>query len=202
MRGRFITFEGIDGAGKSTHLDWFGDQLKARGIAVVCTREPGGSDLAEELRELLLQRPMSLETELLLVFAARRDHLERTIRPALVRGEWVLCDRFTDSTYAYQGGGRGAPSEQIATLESWVHPGLKPDRTYLFHVDPAIAAARRTQARAADRFESEDDAFFGRVADAYARRVASDPERFVVIDGTMSVIAIRALLEKDLVGYC
>ncbi len=110
MRGRFITFEGIDGAGKSTHLDWFGDQLKARGIPVVCTREPGGSDLAEELRELLLQRPMSLATELLLVFAARRDHLERTIRPALMRGEWVLCDRFTDSTYAYQGGGRGAPS--------------------------------------------------------------------------------------------
>lgn len=202
MPGSFITFEGIDGAGKSTHLEWFGAQLEARGIEVVRSREPGGSDLAETLRTLLLGTPMSLETELLLMFAARHDHLERTIRPALTRGAWVLCDRFTDSTYAYQGAGRGMAMERIAQLESWVHPGFAPDRTYLFHVDPSLAAARRARARAADRFEAEDLAFFTRVAHGYAQRVAADPRRFFVIDGTQSVSTIRVELEQDLATYC
>ena len=201
MRGRFITFEGIDGAGKSTHLEWFAAQLAARGVEVVLSREPGGSELAETLRALLLGAAMSPETELLLIFAARHDHLERTVRPAMARGAWVLCDRFTDSTYAYQGGGRGMPLERITTLESWVHPGFAPDRSYLFHVDPALAAARRSRARAADRFEAEDFAFFSRVAEGYARRIAADPGRFFVVDGTQSVSVIRAELEQDIATY-
>jgi dTMP kinase len=135
-RGRFVSFEGIDGAGKSSHIEWFADLLRRQGHRVSVTREPGGTELAEAIREWLLNRPMSMRTEALLAFAARQDHLERVIRPALDSGVWVICDRFTDSTVAYQGGGRGIPLTEIETLERWVHPDLQPDRTYLFDLDP------------------------------------------------------------------
>ncbi len=202
MKGRFVTFEGIDGAGKSTHVAQSIDWLRARGHEVLATREPGGTELAEALRELLLHRPMSLETELMLVFAARRDHLERRILPALERGAWVVCDRFTDSTWAYQGAGRGAAAERIAWLESWVHGALQPTRTYWFDVEPEVAARRRSGSRASDRFESEDLEFFRRVRDGYSQRAAADPARIVRIDGSGSVDEVREVLEEDLLKLC
>ncbi len=198
MRGRFITFEGIDGAGKSTHLDWFADALRARGATVLRTREPGGSPLAERLRALLLSEAMSITTEILLMFAARQDHLDTVVGPALARGDWVLCDRFTDSTFAYQGAGRGAGSEHIAMLERWVQAGLQPDRTYLFDLPPEEAARRRAGARAPDRFEQEDLDFFGRVRAGYALRVQQDPARFVTIDARQDIAAIRAVLQGSI----
>lgn len=201
MKGRFITFEGIDGAGKSTHIGWYVERLRALGREVVHTREPGGSALAESLRELLLQRPMPLASELLLVFAARQDHLEQQIRPALAAGKWVVCDRFTDSTYAYQGAGRGAPLERIAWLEAWVHGDLQPDRTYLFDLDPALAAQRRAT-RAPDRFEAEDTAFFERVRQGYRRRAADDPGRFRILGSDSSLEKLRKLLEEDIASIC
>ena len=200
MSGRFITFEGIDGAGKSTHIDWYAQALRARGHPVLVTREPGGTPLAEQLRALLLNEPMSIETETLLMFAARREHLERAILPALAAGTWVVCDRFTDSTYAYQGGGRGVPPARIASLEDWVQGGLQPDRTYLFDLPAQEAARRRAAARAADRFEAEDLAFFERVSDGYHRRIDAQPARFQVIDGRQSIDEIRKILEKDIVS--
>jgi dTMP kinase len=195
--GRFVTFEGIDGAGKSSHVEWFADRLRRRGRRVLVTREPGGTELAEAIRDWVLNRPMSMRTEALLVFAARQDHLERTIRPALAAGTWVVCDRFTDSTIAYQGGGRGLPVADIEALERWVHPDLRPDRTYLFDLAPEIAAARRQAARTADRFESEETAFFARVRAAYLERAAAEPARFVRIDGELTVSEIRKVLEED-----
>ena len=206
-RGRFITFEGIDGAGKTTHLDWFRDRLAARlaqrpvaaGAAaprVVLTREPGGTPLGEALRELLLHRAMDLETEALLMFAARREHLAAVIEPALARGDWVLSDRFTDATFAYQGGGRGLPRARLEQLEAWVQRGLQPDLTILFDVPPATAGARRGAARAPDRFEREDDAFFVRVRDEYLRRAAESTRRFAVIDATRTIDQIRAELDE------
>jgi len=198
MTGRFVTFEGIDGAGKSTHIEWYAQRVRERGLEVVVTREPGGAPLAERLRGLLLTEPMSVETETLLMFAARKEHLERLIRPALARGAWVVCDRFTDSTYAYQGGGRSVPLDRIAELESWVHGDLQPDRTYLFDLPAELAASRRAGARDADRFESEDLQFFERVRSGYGRRVRSAPERFLVIDARQSIDVIRNLLEKDI----
>lgn len=198
MTARFVTFEGIDGAGKSTHIDWYVKQLHARGIDAQHSREPGGTALAERLRELLLSEPMSLDAELMLMFAARRDHLERSIRPALAAGRWVVCDRFSDSTWAYQGGGRGAPSERIAWLENWVHGDLQPDRTYLFDLAPELAAQRRAAVRDADRFEREDVAFFRRVRAAYRARAAAEPLRFVVIDGESPARSVRQLLQEDL----
>jgi len=161
-RGRFITFEGIDGAGKSTQVQVVADVLRARGIDVVLTREPGGTPLAEALRTLVLNEPMDASTETLLLFAARSDHLERVLRPALAAGRWVLCDRFTDATYAYQAGGRGVPAERIATLEQWVHPDLQPDLTLLFDVPPEVAAQRLSKARAADRSSPSNSGFSGR----------------------------------------
>jgi dTMP kinase len=193
-RGRFITFEGIDGAGKSTQIQVVADVLRARGIDVVLTREPGGTPLAEALRTLVLNEPMDASTETLLLFAARSDHLERVLRPALAAGRWVLCDRFTDATYAYQAGGRGVPAERIATLEQWVHPDLQPDLTLLFDVPPEIAAQRLSQARAADRFESEQLGFFGAVRRLYLERAASFPARFFVVDSTASPEDIRGQL--------
>jgi len=198
-RGRFVSFEGIDGAGKSSHVEWLADRLRGRGRSVVVTREPGGTELAEAVRDWVLNRPMSMRVEALLVFAARQDHLDRVIRPALAAGTWVVCDRFTDSTVAYQGGGRGMPIEDIALLERWVHPDLQPDRTYLFDLDPAEAARRRQAARAADRFEAQDEAFFGRVRGAYLDRAALSPERFRRIDGARTIDSIRVELEKDIV---
>jgi dTMP kinase len=197
-RGRFITFEGIDGAGKSSHIEWYADRLRDRGLRVVVTREPGGTPLAESIREWVLNQPMSMRAEALLVFAARQDHLDRVIRPALAAGTWIVCDRFTDSTIAYQGGGRGLPMDDIDALERWVHPDLQPDRTYLFDLAPRLAAERRAAARAADRFEREDEAFFGRVRDAYLLRLAASPSRFLQVDGARSRDEVRQTLTDDL----
>lgn len=191
MAGRFITFEGIDGAGKSTHIDFVARQLQAAGREVVLTREPGGTPLGEALRTLLLQQPMSARTETLLMFAAREEHLAQVIRPALAADRWVLCDRFTDATYAYQHGGRSLPAEAIAALERWVHADLQPDLTLLFDVDPAIAQTRRAAARAADRFETEQLEFFTRVRNAYLDRAQRDPQRFRVIDSRADIETIR-----------
>lgn len=180
--GRFITFEGIDGAGKSTHIEALAGWLRERGREVELTREPGGTSLAETLRELVLHQPMDPLTETLLVFAARRDHLQRRIEPALARGAVVICDRFTDATFAYQGGGRGFDPAVLTQLETWVQQGRQPDLTFWFDLAPAAAAARRAAARAPDRFEAQDTAFFERVRGAYAARASDQPQRFARID--------------------
>lgn len=195
--GRFITFEGIDGAGKSSHLAAFVQTLRARGHTVHLTREPGGTPLAEAIRGWVLEQPMSMQVETLLVFAARQDHLDTVIRPALARGEWVVCDRFTDSTVAYQGGGRGMAMAQIEQLESWVHGDLQPDRTYLFDLPPTLAAQRRSAVRSADRFEALDEAFFQRVRQAYLQRAAQTGTRFCIIDATQSIEKISKQLEEN-----
>jgi len=197
--GRFITFEGIDGAGKSSHIAWFAERLRQREVDVVVTREPGGTPLAEAVREWVLNQPMSMRTEALLVFAARQDHLDQVIRPALAEGRWVVCDRFTDSSVAYQGGGRGMPQADILALEQWVHPDLQPDRTYLFDLDAHTAAARRSAVRAADRFEREDAAFFERVRAAYLARMAAAPRRFMRLDSSQSLDHIRKTLEEEII---
>lgn len=197
--GRFLTAEGIDGAGKTTHLDAVEARLRARGVDVLRTREPGGTPLAESLRELVLHRPMDPLTEALLVFAARRDHLRTAIEPALAAGTWVLCDRFTDATFAYQGGGRGFDTGVLSTLEGWVQQGRQPDLTLWFDVDPAVAAARRAAVRAPDRFEAEDLDFFRRVREGYAARAAAAPSRFVRIDagGTPEAVGAAVLDALD-----
>ncbi len=183
---RFITFEGIDGAGKSTHIEPLAQWLRGQGLEVVCTREPGGTALAESLRDLLLTQPMDGLTEVLLVFAARRDHLRQVIEPALARGATVLCDRFTDATFAYQGSGRGLPLSMLSTLEAWVHEGRQPDLTLWFDAPAAQAAARRAGARDPDRFERLDEAFFTRVRDGYLARATQSPTRFVQLDASRS----------------
>ncbi len=198
MSGRFITFEGIDGAGKSTHIEALARRLRERGAEVVCTREPGGTELAERLRELVLQRPMDALTEALLVFAARRDHVEQVIRPALARGATLLCDRFTDATFAYQGGGRGFDAAVLAQLEGWVHGELQPDLTLWLDLPAETAAQRRAEARAADRFEREDLAFFERVRNGYAQRMAAAPQRFARIDSSLDKHAVWAQIEAEL----
>jgi dTMP kinase len=197
-RGRFLTFEGIDGAGKSSHIDALAELLRARGHSVVVTREPGGTGLAEALRELVLHRSMDPMTEALLVFAARRDHLQQRIEPALAAGQTVLCDRFTDATFAYQGGGRGFDLGTLAQLERWVQQGRQPDLTLWFDLPASIAAERRAAARAPDRFEAQDTAFFERVRAGYAARRAADPARFVVLDASQSRDAVRAQVEQAL----
>jgi len=188
-KGRFVTFEGIDGAGKSSHIEALAAWLRQRGHEVLLTREPGGTDLAERLRELVLQHDMDALTEALLVFAARRDHLLLAIRPALARGATVLCDRFTDATFAYQGGGRGHDLDVLRSLETWVQgdagqPVLQPDLTLWFDLPAATAAARRAAARAPDRFEQQDEAFFERVRQGYGLRARADPARFVRLDAS------------------
>ncbi|MFZ5541739.1 MAG: dTMP kinase [Pseudomonadota bacterium] len=193
-RPRFITFEGIDGAGKSTQIDFVAARLRERGVDVVVTREPGGTAIGEALRELVLRRPMSARTETLLVFAARAQHLDELILPALAAGRWVVCDRFTDATYAYQSGGRGVPETAIEALERWVHPDLQPDLTFLFDVPPEVAAQRLSAARAADRFEAEQLDFFARVRATYLERARRFPTRFVVLDGTQPPEVVRARL--------
>lgn len=180
--GRFVTLEGIDGAGKSSHLAALAEVLRAGGAEVVLTREPGGTPLAETLRELVLHQGMDALTEALLVFAARRDHLRQVIEPALARGATVLCDRFTDATFAYQGGGRGFDLAVLQALEGWVQQGRQPDLTLWFDLQPAVAAARRAAVRSPDRFEQQDTDFFERVRDGYAARAAADPARFVRLD--------------------
>jgi dTMP kinase len=182
VNGRFITFEGIDGAGKSSHIESLAIWLRERGHEVVVTREPGGTPLAERIRELFLHTGMDPLTESLLVFAARRDHLRQCIEPALQRGATVLCDRFTDATFAYQGGGRGFDVQILAQLETWVQHGRQPDLTLWFDASPAVAAQRRAAAREPDRLESQDEAFFERVRHAYAARCAASPRRMVRID--------------------
>ncbi|MCA0176381.1 MAG: dTMP kinase [Proteobacteria bacterium] len=187
----FITFEGIDGAGKSSHIEAAAAHLRARGADVLLTREPGGTPLAEALRELFLHRPMDALTEALLVFAARRDHLHTVILPALAAGRTVLCDRFTDATFAYQGGGRGFDTGVLSQLEAWVQQGRQPDLTLWFDVPPAVAAQRRAAARAADRLEAEDLAFFERVRAAYAERAAASGGRMVRIDADRPLEGVR-----------
>ncbi len=199
MSGRFITFEGIDGAGKSTHIVALAQRLRERGAEVVCTREPGGTELAEKLRELVLHAPMDALTEALLVFAARRDHVQQLVSPALARDATVVCDRFTDATFAYQGGGRGFDAQVLAQLERWVHGNLQPQLTFWLDLPAAEAARRRTAARAADRFESEDIAFFDRVRAAYAARMAADPGRFVRIDSSRERESVWAQIDAELV---
>jgi dTMP kinase len=180
--GLFITFEGIDGAGKSSHIEALAEWLRERGHPVMLTREPGGTPLAETLRELVLHQGMDALTEALLVFAARRDHFQQRIVPALAAGTTVLCDRFTDATFAYQGGGRGFDLAVLAQLEAWVQQGRSPDLTFWFELPAALAAERRAAVRAPDRFEAQDLAFFERVAAGYAARAAAAPQRFVRVD--------------------
>lgn len=196
MRGKFITLEGVDGAGKSTHLGWLVNHLRAQGHTIVQTREPGGTPLGEKLRELLLHEPMHLETEALLMFAARREHLERVIKPAVARGDWVVCDRFTDASFAYQGGGRGLSSEKLSQLENWVQDGFQPDLTLLFDLPIDIAAQRMAgAARQLDRFEQEKADFHQRVRDAYLTRAAQMPARVKVIDSRQTPEHIQKQLE-------
>jgi dTMP kinase len=190
--GRFVTFEGIDGAGKSSHIDALADWARGRGVEVVLTREPGGTPLAERLRELFLHEPMDPVTEALLVFAARRDHLRQVIEPALARGAMVLCDRFTDATFAYQGAGRGFDLAVLAQLEAWVQQGRQPDLTLWFDLAPAEAARRRAAVRSADRLEREDETFFSRVREGYAQRAQATPARFARIDAAQTREAVRA----------
>lgn len=194
--GKFITLEGVDGAGKSTHLSWLVSYLRENGHVVVQTREPGGTPLGEKLRELLLHEPMHLETEALLMFAARREHLERVIRPAIARGDWVVCDRFTDASFAYQGGGRGLAIDKLVQLERWVQDGFQPDLTLLFDLPIDIAAQRmHSAARQLDRFEQEQADFHERVRAAYLSRATQMPARVKVIDSRQTVEDIQKELE-------
>lgn len=182
---KFITFEGVDGAGKSTHLAWFADMLRERGHDVLVTREPGGTPLGERLREILLSQPMRAETEALLMFAARLEHVEEVIRPALRRGAWVLSDRFSDASFAYQGGGRGVPAAKLEILEQWVHDGFQPDLTILFDVPVEVARQRLSANAALDRFEQEKGVFFEKVRQAYLERCRKMPGRFALIDAAL-----------------
>jgi len=190
MSGRFITFEGIDGAGKSTQIEAAARWFRSAGFDVLTTREPGGTPLAERLREIVLNDPMDAVTEALVVFAARRDHIRQVILPALSSGKTVLCDRFTDATFAYQGRGHGAPWATLEALERMVQGELQPDLTLWFDLPASVAAERRAQARAADRFEAKDLDFFERVRSGYASRAASSPARFMRIDATLDRDAV------------
>ena len=196
LPGKFITFEGIDGAGKSSHVDWLADWLRSRGLSVRVTREPGGTELGEKLRALLLNEEMHLETETLLMFAARREHLAQLIEPALAAGEWVICDRFSDATYAYQGGGRGLDRHKFLALEQWVHGHRQPDLTLVFDLPLEVARERIALAnRHLDRFEQERAEFHLRVRLAYLERARQHPERMRVIDADQPIQKIREELE-------
>lgn len=198
MAGKFITFEGIDGAGKSTHIAFVREHLQqalqATGQHVVSSREPGGTPLGEALRELLLKQTMHLETEALLMFASRREHLAQVIEPALARGDWVISDRFSDASFAYQGGGRHLSIEKLEMLEQWVHPALQPDLTFLFDVPLEVARARLDASRELDKFEQERADFFAATRAEYLRRAAQFPQRFRVIDSTQDIDSIRQQL--------
>ena len=195
IRGRFITLEGIDGAGKSSHIEFLGQRIRERGVALVVTREPGGTPAGEQLRELALRAPMDAMSEALVMFAARSAHLAQVIEPALHGGRWVLCDRFSDATYAYQCGGRGLARDAVVTLERLVHPALQPDATFLFDVDPAVAYERqRAQSRSPDKFEREAAEFFRRVRDAYLERARANPGRIHVIDAGSPIESVRSAL--------
>jgi len=199
-RPRFVTLEGVDGAGKSTHIPFIAERVRAAGHDVVTTREPGGTKLGETLRDLLLNAPMSHDTETLLMFAARREHLERVIRPALSRGAWVLCDRYTDATWAYQGGGHGVDAMLIAALEKGVHDDCRPDCTILFDVPPAVSRGRLARAeshgRTLDKFEREDLGFTERVRAAYLARADAEPGRFRIVDSSRPQDEVRDDLRR------
>lgn len=198
-RGKLITLEGVDGAGKSTHLDFIADALRARGHHVIVTREPGGTELAERLRELVLGHDMDPVIETLLLFAARADHVTRVIRPALLAGTWVVCDRFTDATAAYQGTGKGVPMDMIQRLSERTHPGLRPDRTLVFDCDFDIARERlAASGKALDRFEREGRAFFDRVRNGYLARAKAEPGRMRVIDCSADLEGVRAAIGEHL----
>ena len=200
---KFITFEGVDGAGKSTHLAWFADTLRQRGPDVLVTREPGGTPLGEQLREILLNQPMSIGTEALLMFAARLEHIEQVIKPALHAGKWVISDRFSDASFAYQGGGRGLDWDKLSQLEQWVHPDLQPDLTLFFDVPVEVARQRlrspdntRPSNTSLDRFEQEQADFFERVRAGYHKRVLQNPQRYQVIDAARPMDAVKQKLEE------
>lgn len=196
--GKFITVEGIDGAGKSTHIACVAELLRARGLTVVTTREPGGTGLGESLRALLLHQKMHLETEALLMFAARREHLAQVIEPALARGNWVISDRFTDASFAYQGGGRHLALDKLHVLERWVHPHLQPDLTLLFDLPLAVARARLDAERALDKFEQEQVDFFAATRAEYLRRAAQFPQRFRVLDANRTIADIQQEIQQVL----
>lgn len=198
MQGCFITVEGGEGVGKTTNLEYIRQALERAGKPVRVTREPGGTLLAEQIRGLLLDplhKGMSTDCELLLVFAARAEHLDRVIRPALAAGEWVLCDRFTDATYAYQGGGRGLSQTRISELEAMVQGSLRPDLTLLLDVPVALGLSRAGERGALDRFEQEEVAFFERVRQTYLQRAAAEPARFRVIDASRSLPEVQAQID-------
>jgi len=198
-RGKFLTLEGVDGAGKSTHMQFVADFLATRAPHVIVTREPGGTDLAERLREAILRHSMPPLVETLLLFAARADHVARVIRPALEASSWVVCDRFSDATAAYQGAGKGVPAELIARLAEAAHPGLLPDRTLVFDCNYEVARARLSgSGKTLDRFEREDRAFFERVRAAYLERARAEPARLRVIDAAAALAEIRKALERNL----
>lgn len=201
--GKFITFEGVDGAGKSTHLAWFADALRGRGLDVVVTREPGGTPLGERLREMLLNENMSIGTEAMLMFAARLEHVEQVIKPALRAGKWVVSDRFSDASFAYQGGGRGLDWDKLRQLEQWVHADLQPDLTLFFDVPVEVARQRLMMSGKADpnnvtldRFEQEQADFFERVRAGYHQRVQENPQRYAVIDAAQSLKSVKFKLEE------
>ncbi len=196
--GKFITFEGIDGAGKSSHISFVAEVLAARGKRVVSSREPGGTPLGEKLRELLLHETMHLETEALLMFASRREHMAQVIEPGIARGDWVLSDRFTDASFAYQSGARGMARDKMEALEAWVHAHLQPDLTLLFDVPIEVARERLDATRTLDKFEQEQADFFARCRAEYLRRAAQFPERFAVIDSTRSMDEVRAAVAEAL----
>jgi dTMP kinase len=195
-KAKFITFEGVDGAGKSTHLAWFTEKLRQRGVDILLTREPGGTPLGEKLRDILLNQAMHAETEALLMFAARLEHIEQVIKPALQRGSWVVSDRFSDASFAYQGGGRGVPLAKLEQLENWVHEGFQPDLTLLFDIPVEIARDRLSNNTSLDRFEKEKNDFFEKVRKAYLSRLEKYPQRFALIDASQSLDDVKANLEK------
>jgi dTMP kinase len=197
MKGRFVTLEGVDGAGKSTHQQFVADSLATKAPHVIQTREPGGTDLAERLREAILQNPMAPEVETLLLFAARADHVTRVIRPAIDAGTWVVCDRFTDASYAYQGAGKGVPADLIERLSAAAHAGLAPDRTFVFDCSYEVSQ-KRLAGKKLDRFEREDRAFFERVRKAYLELAKAEPQRVRIIDAAQPLPDIRKALERAL----
>jgi dTMP kinase len=199
-RGKFITLEGIDGAGKSTHVGGIADFLRARGKDPVVTREPGGTPLGEKLRAALLSEALSVDTETLLVFAARREHIAKVIEPALAGGRWVVSDRFTDATYAYQGAGGGMAKDRIALLEKWVTGGLRPDLTLVFDVPVEVALSRLSKEK--DRFESENGDYFGRVRAEYLGRAAAEPRRMRVLDGRKPIAEVKKEVEEIISTIC
>jgi dTMP kinase len=203
-KNKFITLEGIDGAGKSTHLGWLASLLRSRGKSVVVTREPGGTRLGEGLRELLLDSDQAMhpETEALLMFAARREHLDKVILPALDRGDWVISDRFTDASFAYQGGGRGLAMEKLDKLEHWVQGEFQPDLTLYFDVTVELGRQRIDAIKPADRFEVEQDEFFGRVRNAYLERARRFPRRISVIDANQTLEEVKESVEKIILSFC